>query len=296
MRAGSRVGVAAIGWFNDDVREWGAGYSFEQVLAEMAKLGYEGTEMSHRYPQDPEQLRQVLEAHGLSLAAAYRWTNFVHEDHVDEEVALAKAHVDFCKAAGADFALVAEGGNSLHWDRRGPRATVAPLDEDGWGRLVDALHVVGDHARRQGVILSVHPHAGTVLQTPEEIDQLFDLTDPQLVGYCLDTGHIAYGGGNPGAVAALWAHRVNYVHLKDVRKSVLFQAQRQGWAFMDAVRANVFCTPGVGAVNFDPVIGALDAAGYRGWYVVEAEQDPTVYDPFEVSLGAREFLRERYGL
>jgi inosose dehydratase len=34
--------------------------------------------------------------------------------------------------------------------------------------------------------------------------------------------------------------------------------------------------PGDGAIDFRGVLEALDAADYRGWLVVEAEQDPAV--------------------
>src|SRR5690554_2170704 len=97
----NRVGIGPIGWVNDDLRDWGGERSGDEVLGEIASLGYEGTEMSYRFAREPAGLKQQLASHGLVLAAAYRWTNFVHAAYQDEEIALAKAHVDFCADAGA---------------------------------------------------------------------------------------------------------------------------------------------------------------------------------------------------
>lgn len=291
-----RVGIGPIGWVNDDIRGWGPEYTAARVMSEMSELGYAASEMSYVYPQEPAALRAALAEHGLVLAGAYRWTNFAHAEFLEDELAAARAHVDFCRAAGAGFANLAEGGGSLHWDRRGRLGAVEPLSDEQWGRVCSALNEVGAYAREHGVALCVHPHGGTAIEKPAEIERLFASTDPPLVGYCLDTGHIAYGGGDPGATARRFAARVGYVHLKDVRADVLARVKREGLSFVEAVKANVFCTPGAGALAFDPVIGALEGAGYAGWYIVEAEQDPAAHDPYAVSGAARAFLRERYGL
>ncbi|CAN5597006.1 myo-inosose-2 dehydratase [soil metagenome] len=292
----NRVGIGPIGWVNDDIRGWGPGYSGERVMREMAELGYEGSEMSYSYPQDPLELKRKLSGHGLTLAGAYRWTNLSHADLLDEEMAKTRAHIDFCQAAGSSYANVAEGGGSLHWDARGPKEGVEALSNEAWERLAAALDELGRYALRQGVRLSVHPHGGTAIETPAQIDRIFTLTDPELVGYCLDSGHIFCGGGDPAAVTQNWVSRVSYVHLKDVRGEVLARVRAEGLSFLEAVKANVFCTPGAGVIDFDPMIEALRGVDYGGWFVVEAEQDPALHDPYRVSGEARAFLRDRYGL
>ncbi len=288
------IGVGPIGWVNDDLRDWGADRAGEDVLREIAAIGFDGTEMSYRFPQDAAELKETLASHGLVLAAAYRWTNFTVPGLAEEEIRLAREHVDFCHRAGARFATLAEGGGSQHWDRRGQAAEVTPLSDTGWSLLFDALHEVGSYARTLGMRVTVHPHGGTAIESADDIDRLFTGLDPELAGYCFDSGHVLYGGGDPGAVAARWAHRIDYVHLKDVRYSVLEKARSEAWDFATAVRNNIFCTPGAGMIDFDPVMKALES--YGGWFVIEAEQDPARYDAAKVSARALEFLRERYGL
>jgi len=47
------------------------------------------------------------------------------------------------------------------------------------------------------------------------------------------------------------------------------------------VRAGVFTVPGdqEGAVYFAPLLNILAEAGYDGWIVIEAEQDPVERNP-----------------
>ncbi len=293
---GNRLAVGPIGWVNDDLRDWGADREGAEVLQEISDLGFHGTEMSYRFPQEPAVLRSTLADFDLVLAAAYRWTNFTVPEFSVEEIELAKAHVDFCKAAGAGFATLAEGGGSQHWDRRGSAQTVTPLTDSAWELLINALHEVGSYARGQGIRLTIHPHGGTALETSPEVDRLFTALDPDLVGYCFDSGHALYGGSDPGLLAEKWAHRIDYVHLKDVRQEVLTQAGAGNWDFATAVRNNIFCTPGAGMIDFDPVMAALAEVGYGGWLVIEAEQDPARYDARSVSGEALEFLKDRYSL
>jgi len=294
--SGNPVGVGPIGWVNDDLRDWGAERSGADVLREISDCGFDGTEMSYRFPQEPAELKRTLAEYGLVLAAAYRWTNLANPDLHEEELELARRHVDFCRQAGARFVTVAEGTGSLHWDRRGPAKEVTPLSEEQFGLLVRGLEETGRYAREHGLTLSVHPHGGTAVETEEDTERLLAALDPDLVGYCYDSGHVLYGGGDPGRAAERWAERITYVHLKDVRAEVLGSVRREGLDFAAAVRRNVFCTPGTGSIDFDRPLRALQDAGYSGWYVIEAEQDPAQYDAATVSRAALRFLQERYGL
>ncbi|HLO04112.1 MAG TPA: TIM barrel protein [Symbiobacteriaceae bacterium] len=289
-----RIGIGPIGWVNDDIRTWGAQTPGSTVMAEMAAAGYVGSEMSYAYPQEPAALRGALAGHGLVLAAAYRWTNLAAPDRFEAEVEATKAHIDFCKAAGARFALVAEGYQSLHWDHRGERSAVTPFTDGQWARLVTGLQLCGEYARAQEMTLAIHPHGGTAIETPAQIDRLFESLDPELVGYCPDTAHITYGGGDPAAVLQRHRERIVYVHLKDVRSAVLAHCRAEGLSFKQAVMQNVFCTPGAGSLDWPAIMAAL--SGYKGWLIVEAEQDPAVHPAFTVSKRCRAFLRELAGV
>ena len=86
------------------------------------------------------------------------------------------------------------------------------------------------------------------------------------------------------------------MHLKDVRRPVLDRVRPEKMSFLAAVKAGVFTVPGDGSIDFGPVFRMLKKAKYRGWMVVEAEQDPAAANPFEYALKARRFIREQAGL
>ena len=70
-----------------------------------------------------------------------------------------------------------------------------------------------------------------------------------------------------------------HVHCKDARPEVLARARASDTSFMQAVLDGVFTVPGDGFVDFPALLKILHDAGYQGWLVVEAEQDPAKAHP-----------------
>jgi inosose dehydratase len=132
----------------------------------------------------------------------------------------------------------------------------------------------------RGVAMTYHHHMGTVVETDAEIDLLMTHTGAA-VGLLVDTGHIAYAGGDCLAVTRRHATRINHVHCKDVRPAVLAQMRAEDSSFLDAVVAGVFTAPGDGGVDFAAFARLLADISYSGWAVVEVEQDPVKAPPFK---------------
>ena len=126
--------------------------------------------------------------------------------------------------------------------------------------------------------MAYHHHMGTVVESEADIERLMAATSYG-VGLLLDTGHLAYAGVDPIALARRYRRRINHVHCKDVRGDVLARARAADASFLDAVVDGVFTVPGDGVVDFAGVLAALAEAEYRGWLVVEAEQDPARAPP-----------------
>ena len=72
--------------------------------------------------------------------------------------------------------------------------------------------------------------------------------------------------------------------------------RRANSVFADAVRQGVFTVPGDGGIDFEPIFAQLAEASYRGWLVVEAEQDPAVAPPLRCAEAARAYIRRTTGL
>jgi inosose dehydratase len=137
---------------------------------------------------------------------------------------------------------------------------------------------------------------GTVVQTAAETDRMLANTDPKYVHLCYDTGHFTFAGEDPLQVLKKYVDRVGHVHLKDMRLDVVKKVREEGWSFLTAVRNGAFTVPGDGGVEFDPVFELLSKAGYEGWLLVEAEQDPAKANPLEYAIKARKYIAEHTGL
>ena len=124
------------------------------------------------------------------------------------------------------------------------------------------------------------------------------MTDPELLGLCLDTGHYFYGGGDPVKCAEVYGKRVRHLHLKDVRPSVLETVRRKQVGYLDAIRMGVFCELGEGGVNLTGVIQKLNAMGFDGWAVFEQDVDTSQpgCNPVESATRSRAYLGKAAGL
>lgn len=293
-----KLGIAPIGWCNDDMPELGAENTFKQTVSEMALAGFTGCEIGNKYPSDPKELKRQLDLRGMRIAS--RWfSSFLLTKPYEEVEADFIRELDFLAAVGADRINVSEQS----WSIQG-KTDVAVLDmnnkhimdDEEWDRFCDGLSRLGRVARERGFKLCYHHHMGTVVQTAEETDRMMANTDPEAVFLCYDTGHFTFAGEDPLAMLRKYVDRVGHVHLKDMRLSVVEQARENGWSFLTAVRNGAFTVPGDGDVDFDPVFELLSKAGYRGWLLVEAEQDPAKADPLEYAIKARKYIREHTGL
>ena len=136
----------------------------------------------------------------------------------------------------------------------------------------------------------------TVVQTFEETKRLMAHTDPRYVWLCFDTGHFTFSKEDAVKAAKEFGPRIGHVHLKDIRPDKMEQAYTEGFKFRKAVVEGCFTIPGDGFVDYLGVFNALREAHYEGWFIVEAEQDPSRANPFEYALKARDFIRKTAGI
>jgi inosose dehydratase len=160
-----------------------------------------------------------------------------------------------------------------------------------WPQFAARLEELGAMLQDAGLTLAYHHHMGTVVQTEDEVDRLMDSCDDS-VSLLLDTGHLTFAGGDPVRAAERHAGRIAHVHCKDIRPAVLQRCLNRDSSFLDAVLDGVFTVPGDGCVEYPAVLAPLARAGYGGWLVVEAEQDPSVAPSAHyASLGYRNLRR-----
>jgi inosose dehydratase len=286
------LGIHPINWVGEDVQEHGDATTFEQIMSDIEALGLKGTEMGRKFPTDIQLLKKELAEREIQLVSQWKSVFFSEPSRRKEELEAYREHVLFLKEMGSKVISTAEIGGSLHWD---PRRTahereVARLDEKGWRSLAEGLNLAGEIAQEQGLKLTYHHHGGTVVESPEEIDRLMEMTDPSLVYLLFDTGHAYYGGSDPLNLLKKYYNRIAYIHLKDIRQEVLDEARSEGVDFATCIRKGVFTVPGDGCLDFKPIFEELLRKGYTGWALLEGEQDPTVHPAFQYAKKSLEYI------
>ena len=273
-------------------------YGSADVLDEIASTGYQGTELGDWgfMPTDPATLRDELERRALSLVGAFVPVALADAGAHAGGVAAAVRTASLMRDAGHSDALIVladdTDGNTRRIAIAGRVTPADGLSPAQWNVAAQGATAVASAVREQtGLRTVIHPHCGSFVETEAEIDALLARVDPQLLGLCLDTGHVMYGGGDPLSVYARHATRVWHVHLKDCEPGVAAEAARERLDYFEAVRRGVFCELGRGAVDFRAFGSALQRQGYRGWAVVEQDVLPSLGTPAASAKRNRAYLR-----
>lgn len=285
-----RIGINPITWSNDDLPELGGATPLETCLAETREAGYAGIELGNKFPRRAETLRPLLDRHGLALVSGW-YSGGLMARSLAEEIAAIEDHLALLAAMGCGVLIFAETTGSIAGSRATALSRRPRLAEGDWADFGGKLTALAEHVAKRGVALAYHHHMGTIVETEAEIDRLMATTGPA-VGLLLDTGHLAYAGADPLAVARRHIARINHVHCKDVRGPVLERVRGRDSSFLDAVVDGVFTVPGDGSIDYAPILAVLKAANYRGWLVVEAEQDPATAHPLTYARMGYDYLRK----
>jgi inosose dehydratase len=295
---GIRVANAPISWGIMEHVELPADYSYRRVLDEIKGAGYTGTELGPYgfLPAEPSLLRSELEKRSLALCSAF----------VDIELGNAASHAEGLAFVQRSAGLISEAGARLLVlsDKITPaRNAVAGRRHEAnriswsdteWQAAGTAIRSVIALCRALGLRVAFHHHAGSHVETPEEVDHLFSLFPPEELGLCLDTGHYVYCGGDTVGFLEKQVSRVWCVHLKDMYENKAAEARSQKMNFHAAVRHGIFAPLGKGNIDFPKVVSLLQQGKFDGWAVVEADVLPGGVGadaPLANASAGREYLR-----
>jgi len=277
MKKRIRIGINPLTWTNDDLPALGDDIPLEVCLAEAREAGYAGVELGRKFPRNPAVLGPLLKAHDLALVSGWYSLRLLERD-ADAEFAAMADHFRLLHTLGCEVMVVAEVTDCVHGDLSARLTSRPTLTAGAMAVYAERLTALAGRMREAGLRLAYHHHMGTVIQSGEDVDALMTAAGPA-VELLLDTGHLTFAGADPLKVATRWGTRIAHVHCKDVRPAVLSRSLNRDSSFLAAVLNGVFTVPGDGAVDYPAVLATLAAAGYSGWCVVEAEQDPVVAEP-----------------
>ncbi len=248
---------------------------YERLLEEMVSGGYTGTELGPYgyFPTDPAALNATLKRLGLSLLSSFVPVPLADPARVEKVIEHVRRVGALLGALGARVLVLAD----CQTPERREIAGRVPVDGskslrlEQWKDVGSMIRRVETASAEFGLGVVFHPHVATFVETPGEVEHLFEALAGSRVGLCLDTGHCVYGGGDPVDEGRKYRERLTYVHIKDVDAGVLGEARRKKLNFEQAVGAGVFSRIGAGCIDFEAFFRLLAADGYRGWAIVEQD-------------------------
>jgi inosose dehydratase len=259
--ARGRVAGAPISWGVCEVPGWGYQLHVDRVLDDMRAVGLTATEFGPDgyLPRDPGQRSRLLAEYGLAAAGGFVPV-VLHEPAVDPLATVDRALAAF--GAGHPVLVLAAVTGRGGYDAR------PGLDADGWSALLSNLDRAAARAAERGLLATLHPHVGTMVEKRDEVHRVLDGSGIDL---CLDTGHLLIGGTDPAELARDAADRIGHVHLKDVCAAVARKVASGEITYAEGVADGLYRPLGQGDVDVAGVVGSMEAADYRGWYVLEQD-------------------------
>lgn len=293
-----RVANAPISWGIMEHVELPADYPYGRVLDEIKAAGYSGTELGPFgfLPSESSALRSELAKRSLTLCSAFVDIELGNASALADGLAFVARSARLISDAGARLLILSDkvmpDRNATAGRRR--EANQLSWNDAQWEAAKTAINSVIARCKAVGLRVAFHHHAGSHVETPEEIDRLFALFPADQLGLCLDTGHYTYCGGDTVAFLEKQVSRVWCVHLKDVYEAKAAEARAARMNFHEAVRHGIFAPLGRGCIDFAKVVSPLQEGNFDGWVVVEADVLPGGVGadaPLANAIAGREYLR-----
>lgn len=233
-----------------------------EAIDHIADAGFEQVEifdgMLLKYEEDGSILEKKLQERSMELIGVYSAGSFIYDEILEEEFYKIERTLKIAKRHGARHLIL--GGGALRYDG---------IRKSDYEKLGNALNSLNTLAMKYEMIASYHPHMGSLIESPEQIDKLMELTD---IALCPDCGHIKLGGGDPLEITRKYIDRIRYFHLKGVDET------------------GSFCGLARGLIDFDPI---LDLLSVHSNVELCVEDDGTVADPTEEAKETAAYLQER---
>lgn len=258
----ARIASAPITWGVIEVPDWGLQLDRERVLTEMVALGITATEFGPEgfLPDAPAERAAALQEAGLQAVGGF-FPVVLHRAEQDPLPAIERELAAYV-AAGAETLVLSAVTGADGYDG------AAELTPAEWATLLGNLDRAQAAAAAVGVVATLHPHLGTVVEGPAEVDRVIA---GSTIGLCLDTGHFTLAGGDPVALVEQHADRIVHAHLKDVSLAVAARVRAGEIDYREGVRQGMYRALGAGDARIGDIVAALVAAGYAGWYVLEQD-------------------------
>lgn len=273
--------------------------SLEERAREASQAGFTAVNVDRSEPAlTVEKARHILADYSLEPASGWFHGRFYDASLEEEIYRQAEQQADFSSRLGQECLFVSDYVfDSKRHDLAGRIQEDHPisLNEGQMAQMVGLLHRIARLWVEFDLVLCYHPHAGTYIEAPHEIEWLMELTDPALVRFGPDTGHLFYGGADPLDTIERHFERAHALHIKDVRAEVLLEVREKGLSYRQACARGVWTELGTGDIDFPALFRLLEHHAWEGWVIVETDHT-RLASALESSKVSREYLRREIGI
>jgi inosose dehydratase len=280
---------------------WGVDYAddpknppWQLVMSQIAEAGFNYTELGPigYYPTDPGVLPQEFRSRNLSVAAGFIFQPLHEPTAVSKILSLTERTCSLLSIVGAQNLVVIDHISPERMATAGNISAAKPLDQDRFDSMISLIRQIARVAKRYGIMPVLHQHAGCYIEFEPELERVLGELDPQKVGICLDTGHMAYAGIDSVAFYRRHSDRVKYLHFKDIDPKVHQRAINENIPFLEAVSQNIFCPLGHGVTDWKNLRSSLSQRNFQGYATIEQDIDPSgSVDPLQDARSSLEYLR-----
>ena len=275
-------------WFPHDPQQ----IPWDVALAQMAQAGFSIMETGpHGYfPTNPRLLKAVMDEYGFEVVAGTGWGILHKAEAWPETERLFRSIGEAHALVGSQF--VVHLPPMFRDEKTGAYTDDKVLSAEAWNLYINNANRLGKIMKSDyGMKMVLHPHGDSHIETPEDIDRVFQATDPEYVGFCLDTGHIVYGGGDPMEIARKYPERIEYVHIKAMDPVVVKRAHDEDWPFVKANLSGCSVAPPAGLPPMPDLIETLADLDKELYVICEQDMYGCAQDyPLPNAIKTREYL------
>ena len=266
--------------------------SWERVIKEAHEVGYKAIELGPYgyFPiNDIPKVTEVLNENQLGISVGVIFDELVTDKRYEELreqvdqickllVKLPKLQDEEGQRRPTPYLTLMDFGHEERNSVAGHSELAKRADSELWKKIMSHIEGLSKIANEYGVRPVVHPHSGGYIEFEDEIEKLVNDLPDELVGLCLDTGHIQYSGADPSVVLKKYKERLDYVHFKDINGPVYESAMKRKLKFLEACHEGAFCPIGQGVVDYNAIAATLKEIDYNGYICIEQERDPKYAD------------------
>ncbi|MGF1684041.1 sugar phosphate isomerase/epimerase family protein [Photobacterium minamisatsumaniensis] len=251
--------------------------SWGKVLVEAQSAGYQGIELGPVgfFPSETEVLRGALKIRGIQVCAGNLHGEFSQPSKKESILKAAEQVIQQLKSIGVDKLIIMDKANTVR-DAYIGHSVIAPrLSKQQQQDMIDTIAAVALLAKEQGLRTLIHPSSGGYVAFSDEISAVMNSIPANLLGLCLDVGHLYIDGMKPEEYIQRYGDRLEHLHVKDIDGQQLHKSLRDRCGTSQAYTFGLTRPLGEGDIHYSEIFQALEKINYDGWIVVEQERPIT---------------------